>query len=90
MDDYGEVHIDAETASKLQKFTKAELIEKFCNAAIEAEVYKLRCRTAIEKADAATKRVHSLQSKLDKAESYVEQGRAMVSAIMERWYEYDE
>ena len=35
------------------------------------------------------KRVSELETKLDKAEAYVEQGRAMINAVMERWYEYD-
>lgn len=30
-----------------------------------------------------------LQEKLDKAEDYIEQGRAMVESVMERWHNYD-
>jgi len=33
--------------------------------------------------------VSELETKLDKAEAYVEQGRAMIEAVMQRWYEYD-
>ena len=69
------VQIDKETFDKLNKLTKRELIEKFCIAAVDARV--------------ARDESESLQTKLDKAEAYVEQGRAMVNAIMERWYEYD-
>lgn len=90
------VTIDAETADKLRKLTKNELIEQFAVAAIEAETYKLRCQTAIEaerkalnEVEMLKKRLDTERTKLDKAEAYVEQGRAMINAIMERWYEYD-
>ena len=69
------VQIDKETFDRLNKLTKRELIEKFCIAAVDA-------RGARDESE-------SLQTKLDKAEAYVEQGRAMVNAVMERWYEYD-
>jgi hypothetical protein len=90
------VTLDAETADKLRKLTKNELIEKFAVAALEAETYKLRCRTATEtekealnEVESLKKRLHVEQAKLDKAGATVEQGRAMIEAIMERWYEYD-
>ena len=62
-------------SAKLMKMTKAELIEKFAIAACESEVNKKKCE--------------KLQTKLDKAEEYIEQARAMIEAIMERWYHYD-
>lgn len=73
----------------LERMTKKELIEKLGAAAVEAEVYKLRCQTAVEAEDKAHREIETLRTKLDKAEAYVEQGRAMIEAVMERWYEYD-
>ena len=70
----------------MSKLTKKELIALFDN---EMEVYRLRCIVAIEDSDRAQQEASELQTKLDKAEAYVEQGRAMVNAVMERWYEYD-
>ena len=70
------VEIDAETAAKLMKLTKRELIEKFCIAAIDARVAR---------DDAAVVRKH-----LRKAEAYVEQGRTMIEALMEQWYDYND
>ena len=47
MDD-NTVTIDAETADKLRKLTKNELIEKVVVAALDAETCRLRCKTALE------------------------------------------
>ena len=75
--------------AKFDRMTKKELLENLEHAAVEAEVFKLRCKTALEDVDRLTKKVSDLQTNLDKAESFVEQGRAMIEAIMERWYHYD-
>ena len=69
------IRMDKEVIDKLNKMTKKELVNRICVAALEAKV--------------ATNKAEILQTKLDKAEAYVEQGRAMIDAIMERWYEYD-
>lgn len=68
------VEIDKDTFDKLMKLTKKELIEKFCIAAIDARVSQDRAK--------------DLQASLAKAEGYVEQGRTMLTAIMEQWYDY--
>lgn len=83
------VRLDKDTTGKLYKMTKTELIEKLGAVAVEAEVYRLRCQTAVEDTDKAHREIETLRTKLDKAEAYVEQGRAMIEAVMERWYEYD-
>jgi len=69
------IDLDQEIADKVNSMTKKELAEKMVIATLEAHV--------------ARQDVEALQTKLDKAEAYVEQGRAMISAVMERWYEYD-
>lgn len=85
-----------EVDAELRKMTKKDLIDKSASLALELETYKLRCQTAIESEREAMSKVASLEkeldterTKLDKAEAYVEQGRAMIEAIMERWYKYD-
>lgn len=83
------VTLDRATMDALNKMTRKELIERICSVALEAKVYEHRCTVAIEDADRSQRELIQLQTKLDKAESYVEQGRAMVTAVMERWYEYD-
>lgn len=90
------VRVDQETARKLARMTKKEMIDRMCSLAVELEVYKQRCKVAVEDADKAAeeserlrKEIESMQTKLDKSEAYVEQGRAMIEAVMERWYEYD-
>lgn len=74
-EEYGEIKIPKKEYDKLMRMTKHSLIEKGVAAAIEAKL--------------ANDKAAALQTKLDKAEAYVEQGRAMINAIMERWYEYD-
>jgi hypothetical protein len=75
MSDFVKVEIEGDVVKELLKLTKKEIAEKFCIVSLELSITK--------------KDKESLQTKLDKAESYVEQGRAMVSAVMDRWYEYD-
>jgi len=91
-----EVRLPKELADKLSKMTKKELIERLILASVECKVAEeklkaaeLRCKTAIEDADQIRREVLELQSKFDQCEGYVEQGRAMVEAITERWYNYD-
>ena len=74
---------------KLSKLTKKELVALCEHHIRETEMYRLRCTAAIEDSDKANQEAIDLQVKLDKAEAYIEQGRAMVNAVMERWYHYD-
>lgn len=74
-DEWIEVPLDEKMASKLMYKTKKELVEMFVNASLAAKL--------------AEKEKEDLRTKLDKAESYVEQGRAMIEAVMDRWHEYD-
>lgn len=60
------------------------------------EALKLRIQTAIETEQTLTRENQALQRELSaalerlaKAEEYVEQGRAMLGAVMERWYHYE-
>jgi hypothetical protein len=77
-----EVRLGKETADALNKMTKKELINSFCVAA-------LRERVREEDEANMRKEIEKLELKLAKAESYVEQGRAMIESVMERWYKYD-
>ena len=88
-EEYIDVQLDEETINMLNRLTKKEMIEKFSLAAIEVEVYKLRCQTALEDVERLTKENNNLKSKLEKAEFYVEQGRSMIDAVMDHWDSYD-
>lgn len=70
-----DVKIDGELFKQLMSMTKTELVEKLCVVSLEATV--------------AEKELRRLQDKIIIAESYVEQGRSMIEAVMERWHEYD-
>lgn len=70
-----DVRLDKATIDSLNKLTKAQLVERICVVVLERHVAENKAAT--------------LQTKLDKAEAYVEQGRAMIEAVMERWHEYD-
>ena len=74
-EEYVDVPIDGEIVKELMKLTKAELVKKFIIVTLEGRI--------------ASKEVKRLQDKITIAESYVEQGRAMIEAVMERWHEYD-
>jgi len=83
------IQLDKKTMDVFIKLTKKELIERMCALALEAHVAKARCKTAIEDSDRETARAKELEESLTKAESFVEQGRAMINAITDRWYHYD-
>jgi len=68
--------------SYLNKMTKKELMSIICASTLRGKVQD----ECIEKLE---READTLNTKLDKAESYVEQGRSMISAVMDRWYEYD-
>ena len=76
------IRLDKETMDTLHKMTKQELIERVCSLAVEV-------KTVNQKLTFTENTMKDMQTNLDKAESYVEQGRAMITAVMERWYEYD-
>lgn len=76
------LNLNDKESKQLQKLTKKELIGIITGVTLRGQnqdeyIAKLEAGKEI------------LQTKLDKAESYVEQGRAMISSVMERWYEYD-
>ena len=75
-----------ELSSKLSKMTKKDLIERIIIASLEA---KVATSNLTETEIRLSNEINVLQTKLDKAEAYVEQGRAMILSVMERWYEYD-
>lgn len=76
------VQLDKETYDKLMKMSKKELIDKMANAALDAKIAKSNQKKAENE-------LESYKTKLDKCETHCEQGRAMINAVMERWYEYD-
>jgi len=78
-----ELNLGKELADKINKMNKKELLNNLV-------VSVMRGRVQQETISNQEKEKDILQAKLDKAESYVEQGRAMIKAVMNRWYEYDE
>ena len=73
--EWRKITLDEKTTSRLMKLSKEDMANALVNAMREA--------------DFAKKESKDLQTKLDKAEAYVEQGRVMIEALMERWHEYD-
>ena len=87
------IEFSEEMTIKYYKMTKKELVNRICALTIENKVQQtknLRIDIAIEDANKAFKEIEDLKFKLNKAESYVEQGRAMIESIMEKWYHYDD
>ena len=78
-------YIEAPLLDKLRKQTKKELIEHGLVPLILKS--RVQQETISELERKLKNEKETLQTKLDKAEAYVEQGRAMITAIMERWYE---
>jgi len=77
-----EVNLGKELADKINKMSKKDLINNLV-------VTVLKSRVQDETIESLEKEKDAVQLKLDIAQSYVEQGRAMIKAVMERWYEYD-
>jgi hypothetical protein len=75
MKDCVDVKIDSTIQEQLMKLTKTELVEKLIVSILGEQM--------------ANKESARLRQKVDIAESYVAQGRAMIDAVMERWDEYD-
>ena len=73
--EWRKITLDEKTTSRLMKLTKEDMANTLVNALLEADIAK--------------KETIELQKKLGLAEAYVEQGRVMIEAIMERWHEYD-
>ena len=91
-----ELELNKETIDALKGMSKKQLRNRFCEIALKchiaekkAEAMSLRCKMAIEDADRAQKEVEQLRTKLNKAETYLEQGRAIINAVINRWHEYD-
>jgi len=84
---------DEELANKINKMTKKDLVTLiFRNGADhKSEVLMLdhKIDDLISILNKQNNEKEVLQTKLDKAEAYVEQGRAMILSVMERWYKYD-
>jgi len=81
-----DVRLDKELSGKLSKMTKKDLIERIIIASLEA---KVATSELTETKIRLSNEISALNTKLDKAEAYVEQGRAMIESVMNRWYEYD-
>ena len=71
---------------KLTKSKVVEIAEWNIN-----EVHRLRkvLGEEMQRADIAEERMREAESKLGKAESFVEQGRGMIESVMEKWYHYE-
>jgi hypothetical protein len=77
-----EVNLGKELADRINKMSKKELLNNLV-------VTVLRSRVQDETVESLEKDNEALSKRLEKAESYVEQGRAMIDSVMERWYHYD-
>ena len=77
-----ELNLGKELANKIHKMTKNELINIIVVESLRRQVQD---ETIIS---LEAENLVSI-TKLNKTEAYVEQGRAMIKAVMERWYEYD-
>ena len=91
-----ELRLNKETMNTLKDMTKKQLRNRICEIALEshiaeqkAEMWNLRCQTALEDVERLEKEILQLESKLSQSENYNEQARSMLEAIMERWYHYD-
>jgi cob(I)alamin adenosyltransferase len=87
------LYLDADTASILKKKTKKELFNNMVVLILKTRIQQ-ETIDRLEKEHGETEsklnnEKEVLQTKLDKAEAYVEQGRAMIESAMNRWYEYD-
>lgn len=88
-----EISLGKELADSINKMTKPELVNRLVTMLLRNRVQdetvgrlEREIEAMIDKNKVETTR---LRTKLDKAESYVEQGRAMIVAAMGGWYEYD-
>jgi len=95
-----EVNLGKELADRLDKKTKKELLNELVVFILKTRVQQETIislegieQNLIKQLEEGVRlrhnRVAELETKIDKAEAYVEQGRAMINAVMERWYEYD-
>jgi hypothetical protein len=88
-----ELNLGKELADKLFKKTKKELLNDVVVLVLKTQVQTETIREMEDEAEAIEKRLNNkisvLDTKLDKAEAYVEQGRAMIESVMNRWHEYD-
>jgi len=81
-----DIKINPEITGELERMTKKELIERIYILALDAGMANKKLEQTEKE---AKNKIDELQTKLAKAKAYVEQGRAMINAVMDRWYEYD-
>jgi len=95
-----ELRCDKKLADKINKMTKKELIGEIIGISVKALNDNKKHKVAMEaknddifklknEINLLERGIVILDKKLAKSESYVEQGRAMVESVMERWYHYD-
>ena len=76
------IYVVDPTVGQIDKMNKAELVKFIITQSSEfvdlSDQYNKKCKELAES-----------ESRLNLAESYIEQGRAMIEAITERWHEYD-
>lgn len=95
-----EVNLGKELADKINKMTKKELLGVVVSTSLKTKIQEetiSNLESDIRKNDKEhvlefrrlRKEKEETERKLDIAQSYVEQGRAMICSMMERWYEYD-
>jgi len=95
-----ELNLGKELANKLTRQNKKELLNHVLILILKCRVQQETIQNLEQEHDVIIKRnqqriieVHQrndvLAERLDKAESYIEQGRGMITSIMEQWYKYD-
>jgi len=95
-----DLSLDKETADTLKKMTKAELFNRLIIMILRNRVQDETVRSLEINEERTADRIKGMEqnhkqkiakveAKLEKAEFYVEQARAMVEAVMEKWYHYD-
>ena len=88
-----EVRMPKETVAIFSKLTKKELLNHLYVLILKVEVQTETIDKMSREKEAINKKVqqavNKLEDKLGQAEEYGEQARAMIEAVMERWYNYD-
>ena len=98
-DTFVEITVAGEILDELKKLKKKELVVKLCEAKLEAKVAKEEKdelqRDLKKEVDLLESKLQSeirhrknAQEKLNIAESYIAQAKAMVYAVMDSWDEY--
>lgn len=84
-----ELNLGKELANKINRMTKKELINCMVVDILRNRVQDETIALLESKLQRTNNLQEKTQIKLDLAESYVAQARAMIDSLMDRWNEYD-